>query len=95
MKPVNFKASNANFVKPESMTEEQCGELPVMVVPDPDLKVNICISCWELSLEEILEIVKTGRLWLSVYGGQPPVLLQVSTPEPVVKVLDYIKAKEN
>lgn len=35
------------------------------------------VSCWELSPEEIDEIARTGRVWLSVWGHQtqPPVLV--------------------
>lgn len=36
-----------------------------------------CVSCWELSEEELAEIVRTKRVFLSVFFGntQPPVYL--------------------
>lgn len=37
---------------------------------------GICsVSCWELSAEELAEINRTGRIFLSVFSGrtQPPV----------------------
>ena len=39
--------------------------------------VHACVSCWELSPDEIAEINRTGRVYLSVLMGgvQPPVFL--------------------
>lgn len=36
-----------------------------------------CVSCWELSDDEIAEIVKSRRIYLSVFFGntQPPVFV--------------------
>lgn len=36
-----------------------------------------CISCWELSEEELAEILRTKRIYLSVFSGitQPPVFV--------------------
>lgn len=35
------------------------------------------VSCWQLSPEEIAEVAKTGRVFLSVFSGrsQPPVFV--------------------
>jgi Zn-finger protein len=76
MTPVQFPEQNIVLSKPESMTDEECSSLPVHT----DGKV--CISCWELTDEEISELQKTKKLWLQVYSGQsqPPVLPQVEYP---------------
>jgi hypothetical protein len=40
-----------------------------------------CVSCWQLSDEELVEIIKTRRVYLSVFWGdtQPPVFLGSET----------------
>lgn len=44
------------------------------------------ISCWKLTPEEVQEVVKTGKVWLRVLGGHPPVLVQGDSPfEPASK----------
>lgn len=36
-----------------------------------------CVSCWQLSPEEMAEVQRTGRVYLSVFWGmtQPPVFV--------------------
>jgi hypothetical protein len=49
-----------------------------------------CVSCWELSDEELAEIVRTKRVFISVFSGasQPPVY--VGAEEQVRSVvIDY------
>ena len=41
---------------------------------------EVSISKWELSAEEIVEILKTGVIWLAVYGVQPPVYVGAEYP---------------
>jgi hypothetical protein len=69
MKPVKFKEQNQQLGPPPGMSEDECSPLPVFT----DGKQ--CISCWELSPEEIEKVKRTGRIWLSVVSGQtqPPV----------------------
>ena len=59
------------------MTEEECGDLPICRVQDGRI-----ISCWELTDDELMEILQTKRVWLSVWSGatQPPVCVQGETP---------------
>lgn len=52
-----------------------CEELPALRT-----KENYIVSCWEMSKEEKELFEKTGVIWLSVYGGQPPVALSVEKP---------------
>lgn len=75
MKPVEFKEQNVILGKPESMTDEECEQLPIFTNGEQ------CISCWEVTEEELKEIVETKRIWVSVLSGstQPPICLSVST----------------
>lgn len=72
MKPINFEYSNKNLLKPEGMTDDECGSLPVYT------DGKICISCWEPTWKERLSILLSGRIWLWVYSGQtqPPVAIE-------------------
>ncbi len=73
MNPAPFKESNRTLRKPDSMTDEECGSLDVFT----DGKV--CISCWQLSFAERIQLLLFGRLWLCIVSGptQPPVWLRV------------------
>lgn len=73
MKPVDFDESNIVLGPPESMTEEECGNLPVFT------DGRLCVSRWKLSPEELETIQRTGSVWLAIVSGstQPPVWLSV------------------
>jgi len=74
MKPTKFPQANKNLLKPESMTDEECGPLEVFT------NGTQCISCWKMSIRERLSALIFGRAWLSVFSGetQPPVALWVA-----------------
>ncbi|MFA6714991.1 MAG: hypothetical protein WCS27_06420 [Victivallaceae bacterium] len=76
MIPVDFKERNRTLVKPDSMTDEECISLPVFT------NGQVCVSCWEMSEEEKQELLKTGKVWLSVWSGatQPPVCVTAKNP---------------
>lgn len=80
MKPVDFPEANFTFGRPMVMTDEQCGSLRVFKGKYADgLPVNI--SCFELSEDELQEIVKTRRVWLHVIGeSHPPVAIGTESP---------------
>ena len=83
MKPVDFRESNKVLRKPESMTDEECGSLPIHNTKDGQ-----CISCWKLSLKERLNVLFGGVIWLGVCSGitQPPVWISSVRPfEPLPK----------
>ena len=69
MKPIEFKEQTKTLSKPSSMTDEECGPLPVW----SDGKSTI--SCWGMSLPERLRALLYGKIWVSVYMGptQPPI----------------------
>lgn len=77
MKPIKFKGQNKELGKPDSMTDEECGSLPVF---NNGIQ---SISCWQCeSFIERIKFLLTGKMWLGVYFGltQPPVYLSVHKP---------------
>lgn len=72
MEPIQFKQANKNLLKPQGMTDEECGSLPVFT----DGKV--CISLWKMTWRERLSALFFGKVWLWVHSGQtqPPVGLE-------------------
>lgn len=69
MEPIKFKECNVNYVA------DGCKDLPVYKGD------NQIISCWELSDEEIREIIKNKVVWLSIWGNQQsPVCLMTENP---------------
>lgn len=78
MKPVEFEGQNNVYHKPESMSEEECGSLPVNQTKD------IIVCCWELDENDIKDILKTKRIWLGIITSvQPPVFLTTGEPYQV------------
>lgn len=62
------------------LTAPGCHPLPAVRVEFADGVVDV-VTAWELSEQEMSDISKTGRLWLSIRGGvQPPVLLATRCP---------------
>ena len=65
--PVSFHGSNGLLGAPAG--SENIDALPVF------RNGTCCVSAWELSEEELAEVIKTKRVFLSVFFGnsQPPV----------------------
>lgn len=60
---VKFPGANRSYGPPAGVTEEQCATLHVF-------SNGAClVSCWEFTDEEIAEIVRTRRAFLSVWSG--------------------------
>lgn len=76
MKPVFFPEHTKVLNKPESMTDHECSPLHVYTHGE------YCLSCWELSDDEIQELIKTKKLWLWIFSGstQPPISASVEHP---------------
>lgn len=72
MEPIGFIEANAVLQKPASMTDEECGPLPIF------RDGKRCISCWCPTWKERLSILWHGKVWLSVFSGntQPPVWIK-------------------
>lgn len=65
--PVKFSGYNVNLMPP--LNSENIAAIPVF-------NNGVCtVSCWELSDEEVAEIVKSRRVFLTVLFGKtsPPV----------------------
>lgn len=71
MKPINFKQSTKVLQKPGTLSDSECGTLPVWC----DGKQ--CVSCWKPSIKERINILFGGKVWLGVISGktQPPVFV--------------------
>ena len=75
MKPVEFEEMNVTYAK------DQPEYLPLPVYRTVDGEVT---SCWELSQEEIEQVMKTGKIYLTMLTfNQPlqPILLSLMKPE--------------
>jgi hypothetical protein len=72
MKPIRFMEANKDLLKPEGMSDLDCGSLPVFT------DGRYCISCWKPNLKERLSIFIFGKVWLWVMSGvtQPPVAIE-------------------
>lgn len=61
-------------------TADGCDPLPVVRAEMTD-GTPVLVSAWELTVDELEEIQRTGRVWLLVIGNaQPPVGLTVESP---------------
>lgn len=75
MEPTNFDESNGVLDKPRELTYDDCDPLSVLHTVT-ETGFPVIVSCWKPTKEELLQIVKTGRVWLMVFGeGMPPVAL--------------------
>lgn len=71
--PSGFPESNVVLNKPADMGYDQCSPLSVLRMQLADRQI-VVISCWKLTHEELEEINRTGRVWLTVLGTtMPPV----------------------
>lgn len=78
MIPSSFDESNTYLSAPNGMPD--CLPLSCYIGND-DTKHPVIISCFKLTKEELEEINKTGRVWLTVAGQtMPPVVLSGISP---------------
>jgi hypothetical protein len=72
VQPIDFPEKTKDLLKPEGMTDPQCGSLPVWS------DNAVCVSCWRPSLRERLSMLWFGKVWLHVHAGrtQPPIALE-------------------
>lgn len=69
---VGFNGSNQVFRAPPGLPQDECYDLPVFL----DLDGRQIISAWRLTPEELVEVQKTGVVWLSIVGlSMSPVLV--------------------
>ena len=82
MKPVEFKEQNVVFGKgqPESQ------DLPAYL--NRTKETGEAVTCWEISDEELEEIVKTKRIWLNqltFHSPFQPIAPSISKPDCLKK----------
>lgn len=71
---IAFPESTSILGAPDGMDEEVYG-LPVY------RDGQVTVSCWKLTEEEIVEIIRTGCVWLNVMGSnQPPLCVTGNYP---------------
>lgn len=79
MEPTSFPEENLVLGKPSDMKIDDC--TPLCVKRTMRGEFPIVISCWKLTKEELNEINKTGKVWLTVLGTtMPPVILEGTRP---------------
>lgn len=71
MIPIKFKEQTHTLSKPQSLTDIECGPLPVHI------SGKHIISRWKMSLFERIKVVFFGKIWLWVWSeeSQPPIAL--------------------
>lgn len=80
MIPSSFDESNEVLDKPPGMTYDECVALSVWRGESAD-GVPLVVSQWRPTREELAEINRTGRVWLTVLGvTMPPVAISGDSP---------------
>jgi hypothetical protein len=78
--PVEFPEQNT-VLKAAPGTESWVRDLPIYRQYPDGVNDQCVVSCWELSAEEVAEIVRTGRVYFQAFGPtHPPVALHGSNP---------------
>jgi len=81
MTPCTFPEMNLQLIKPDNMEEAECSSLPVYQGSVLDGWPTVT-SCWQLTTEEIDQILRTRRLWITVVGrSAPPLCPMAFKPE--------------
>jgi hypothetical protein len=74
--PVQFPEANGTLGKPQGMSDEECGPLPVY------RDGQQCISCWRFTPEEMEVLLQTHCVFVGVLSGQsqPPIWVKGAAP---------------
>ncbi len=81
MIPISFDESNEVLNGTTKLSEGDICEC-LSILRSETTNGTLCIvSCWKLTTEELAEVIKTGRVWLTVCGSKmPPVTLSGTKP---------------
>jgi hypothetical protein len=71
MELASFDEANTVLDKPADMTHDQCESASVCRTQYDD-GTPVVISCWRVTKEELEEIQRTGRVWLTIVGQTMP-----------------------
>lgn len=78
--PTSFEESDAYLNRPSEMSEEECDPLPIKRLKSSS-GIPLVTSCWKFTKEELEEINRTGRVWLTIAGDtMPPAALDGVKP---------------
>lgn len=78
MKPVEFKERNTVFLPAEG-EEANVGNMPALV--HGIAEGQAVTSCWDVSDEELEDIIKTKRVYMTVLGRPAPAFLSTRIPQ--------------
>jgi hypothetical protein len=80
MVPCSFDETNIVLSKPDDMESDICSVLSALHT-QTNKGMPVLISCWKITAAELVEINKTGRVWLTVCGNQmPPIMVDGLKP---------------
>ena len=70
MVPTSFIEANQFFDWPVDMTDDECGPLDTWkgLMQVDDSKVPVIVSCFKMTAEELIEVNRTGRVWVYNWG---------------------------
>ena len=93
MTPVEFKGQMSVLKKPEGMSEEDCGSLPMAITKKgehPSIE-----SVWELTDEDLVLISKSRRIRHGVIGTMhPPIYMSIEPCEENSVIFQEVKKIE-
>ncbi len=64
MKAITFKGANVEYVGENNNTK------PLPAFLDPD---GIMVTCWELSAEELKQVLDTGKVYICMHTNNNPI----------------------
>lgn len=80
MIPTSFPEETGFLDSPPGVDADRCETLPVHVGVLPEGE-PVIISCWKITVEELEEVKKTGKIWVMVWGsGTPPLAITGFSP---------------
>lgn len=78
--PSSFHESNDVLGKPHSMSHDQCESLSILRTETVG-GIPCILSCWKVTKEELAEINRTCRVWVTVAGEtHPPIAVDGVAP---------------
>lgn len=82
MFPTSFDEAEDVLGRPQGGGHEDVEPLAVCrTYQEDDAKTPVVISCWKCTAEELAEINRTGRVWVSVKGQtMPPIAVLGRSP---------------
>lgn len=82
MKPIDFEGTNVELVKPDDMTDEQCGPLTALFGEDLETARPCFITAWQPSNDDLKAINEGKPIYLKTIGKSfAPALLFTLTDD--------------